>query len=121
MALRLVKDEKGYTLIESLVAMMLFGGVLIPLLGMMSNLMFDKRSLDTYKAFLVAESEMNRIVTEEDYGASGVRYTGGFRTETSIEIHDQMVRVKVSVTPVLRSETKLIELNKTVLLRSKTG
>jgi hypothetical protein len=113
--MRRIRNEEGYTLVESLVAMALFVGVLIPLLGIMGNLMFDRRNVDSYRALHVAESEMNRIVSTHDFSVASSTIENGFSIDRHIEQRDQLVQIRVSVASAKKPEQQLVQLNRTVL------
>ncbi len=54
-----IGTERGYTLIETVIAMALFLSVLIPLIGTMGTMMFDRKAMTATKALMLAQSEMS--------------------------------------------------------------
>ena len=66
-SLKQIKREEGYTLIETIVAMVLFLSVLIPLVTVMGNSMLDRKANLTGKALALAVSEMNNIELSREF------------------------------------------------------
>ena len=64
---KIIRQEYGYTLIETIIAMALFLSVLIPLITIMGNVMFDRRANLTGKALMFAVSEMNIVADSKKF------------------------------------------------------
>src|ERR1700741_4381945 len=62
-----IRQEEGYTLLETLVAMALFVGVLIPVGASMGNLMVQTTTDQLNAAFHLAAKEMNHTTLERDF------------------------------------------------------
>ncbi|HOV98340.1 MAG TPA: prepilin-type N-terminal cleavage/methylation domain-containing protein [Bacteroidota bacterium] len=109
------KKESGYTLIETLVAMALFLSVLIPMITMMGNLMFDRGVELKNKAFLLAISEMNEISSNKDFTAAVKPADHGLVIQRIVTKSESLVEVRVLVWSGNKDKELLVELFRTFL------
>ena len=109
-----IRREEGYTLVETLVAMGLFVGVLIPVATFVGNLMIDRTSDRLNKSFHLATTEMN-LVAKEIAVSDRDRQQGGYSIRTRAVRTGNLVEVEVSVSAVESPEKNLILLTKSLL------
>jgi prepilin-type N-terminal cleavage/methylation domain-containing protein len=64
---RFIQEQKGYTLIEVLVAMVLLLIVLIPLTQFTGHLIFNSANMDKINAINLAEKEMELCILTNDF------------------------------------------------------
>ncbi|MGD0339097.1 MAG: prepilin-type N-terminal cleavage/methylation domain-containing protein [Bacteroidota bacterium] len=111
--------DKGYTLIETLVAMAIFVSVLIPLGATIGNFILDRSAETMQKALHCAETGMSRIVAEQDFMASRIENDkDGFIVQNQVDESGNTADITVSVSSVRRPEKVLVTLHKTVLVYS---
>lgn len=100
--------ESGHTLVETLVAMALFLGVLIPVIGIVAGLLFDRAPERSGEALLIARNEALAFATgpeEESVASARKGFTvhrreerAGFLLEVSITVRDSAQGGKVLAT-----------------------
>jgi prepilin-type N-terminal cleavage/methylation domain-containing protein len=90
------RQQDGYTLIETIIAMALFLSVLIPLISMMGNMMFDKKAQQMNKAFSIAVSEMNTIADSKEF-VEQKSYANGFTIQRVVQKLPPLVEVKIII------------------------
>lgn len=107
--------EGGYTLVETLVAMALFLSVLVPLITIMGNLMFDRGVELKSKAFMIAVSEMNEVASKKHFNERVKSAEHGLVVQRTIARSESLVEVRVSVWTGDTNKKMLIELYRTFL------
>ena len=91
-----IRAQEGYTLIETIIAMALFLSVLIPLIGIMGNMMFDKKSPQMNKAFSIAVSEMNMVADSKEFVDQKLT-VAGFIVQRTVQKLPSLVEVKITI------------------------
>jgi prepilin-type N-terminal cleavage/methylation domain-containing protein len=109
-----LKSERGYTLIETVIAMALFLSVLIPLIGTMGTMMFDKKVVTATKALMLAQSEMSTTIAHRDYINTVKTSEAGFILVRKIERYNSLVEIRVIVKPSTDQSKELIVLKNIV-------
>lgn len=74
--MRAKSGSDGYTLIETIVAMALFVGVLIPLVGVVGHLVLDREATTKLHALRLAQNALQQA-SLESYGAAESTSTDG--------------------------------------------
>jgi prepilin-type N-terminal cleavage/methylation domain-containing protein len=113
--LKYLKDEGGYTLLETVVAMAIFAGVLMPVLSMVGNFMVDKKSDRLQEALLLAQSEMVKTISERNFSDVTISENNGFVIKRNIERQDALYDIGVNVSLVTERDKPLVTFHKTVL------
>jgi prepilin-type N-terminal cleavage/methylation domain-containing protein len=106
--------ERGYTLIETVIAMALFLSVLIPLIGTMGTMMFDRKAVIAAKALMLAQSEMSSTIAHQDFIDAVKTSDAGFVLVRKIERYNSLVEIRVSVKPSTDQSKELIVLKKII-------
>ncbi len=108
-------NEKGYTLLETLVAMAIFTSVMIPLVGTIGNFLLDRRSEKMQNALQRAETEISRTVLENNYVDGTIEDPeSGFIGRREIIPSTDTQDITISVTSNKDPKTILVVLHKTV-------
>jgi hypothetical protein len=113
--LETLKEESGYTLVETLVAMALFLSVLIPLGVSIGTLLLDKDAEKTHQALLIAESAMSQAVLERDLQSQQFDLEGGFRVQKEVSETSQTKDIEILVTQQKKPGKILVRLHKSVV------
>ncbi len=116
MALRKKKgNEKGYTLLETLVAMAIFTSVMIPLVGTIGNFLLDRSSEKMQRALQCAETEIARTILESNYvDGTNEDPESGFIVRREIAAFVNSQDVTVTVSEMKNPQNILIVLHKSV-------
>ena len=109
-----IKTEHGYTLMETVVAMVLFLSVLIPLIGTMGTMMFDRKPVTTAKALMLAQSEMSSTVSRQEYIDATKTPEPGFIVIKKIIRYDKLVEIRITVKTSIDQSKELILLKKSI-------
>lgn len=115
---REINEEAGYTLIETLVAMALFLGVILPTLGVVGGFLFDRTQDRMAEALLLAQSELYGF-SEETLGEVELPVGRGFIVSRVLEREGVLLEVTVSVRDSLSPGRALVTLNKSILAYPK--
>jgi type II secretory pathway pseudopilin PulG len=95
------RNEAGFTLVESVVAMGLFVGVVFLLVSVFNEFMMDSFVVKSNKALVIAENEASSV--ERTKGFDGVaRDTVGFHIIRTVVLKDKVAFVDVTVESVSR-------------------
>jgi len=109
-----IREEGGYTLIETLVAMGLFVGVLIPLGASIGNMVIEDSSARMSTAYHLALSEMNRVDTEGKFcDADSVQ--DGCLIRRRVCRQGNIVELNVAVYHSSKPDRRLVFLTRTFL------
>lgn len=109
----IVRDESGHTLAETLVALVLFTAVLIPLLTAIGSLTIDDRAERTQEALRIAQAELAAS------GSPGASEGDTQRTEHGLQVlrritrHGQLVETEVIVTDTRKGGRTIVHLART--------
>ncbi len=109
-----LKSERGYTLIETVIAMALFLSVLIPLIGTMGTMMFDRKVVTATKALMLAQSEMSATIAHQDYINTVKTSEPGFILTKNVERYNSLIEIRITVKPSTDQSKELIVLKKIV-------
>jgi prepilin-type N-terminal cleavage/methylation domain-containing protein len=91
------QDSRGYTLIESLIAMSLFLAVVIPLGAAIGHLMLDQHSTHLNDAMQLAQSELSYVEAMQEFTDRVSESEHGLIVERKIIRHGVSVEVAVTV------------------------
>jgi prepilin-type N-terminal cleavage/methylation domain-containing protein len=112
-----IQTDRGYTLIETLVAMAIFVSVLIPLGVTIGNFILDRSPETAQKALHCAQSEMSRVIDERDFVPSiGDSEKDGFHIRRQVEESGYTADITISVSAVGKPARILVTLHKTILV-----
>lgn len=111
------QDEQGYTLVETVVAMGLFVGVLLPLSGSMGSLFLDRKTESMSRALQLAESEITEISIQRDFTSGARKEEEGFVVTRKITKGAFSFDVEVAVASSRKIDAPLVLLTKTILIR----
>ncbi len=95
-ALRLSGREDGFTLIESVVAMGLFAGVVFLLVSAFSGFMLDDFPSRSNQALAVAQSEIASVKSVHPFTGS-IKDTIGFRVTREVSVANGLTEVTVTI------------------------
>jgi type II secretory pathway pseudopilin PulG len=112
--------ERGYTLIETVVAMALFLGVLIPLVTTVENVMFDRKTALFQKALSVAQTEMSMVVASKNYIESTRNTEDGLVVARSIQKRNPLIEIEVTVRTASEQSKELVVLKRIILKYEKS-
>jgi prepilin-type N-terminal cleavage/methylation domain-containing protein len=111
-----IQDEKGYTLIETIVAMVLFLSVLIPLIATMGNVMLDHKAKLTSSALALAVTEMNSIADSRDFTEAIKTMEGGLIVQRKVQMSVPLMEVEVSVRTAGELPKEIVTLKRVFLV-----
>jgi hypothetical protein len=120
-ALRGLLDPSGHTLAETLVAMSLFVGVLIPLLAAIGNLIFDYRTERLQEALHLAQSEIALAEASQDFLGERTQTIHGLTIERRVAVQGTLAQIDVQVRDTKKANRLVLHLSKTVSLKSGTS
>ena len=109
------KNESGYTLIETVIALALFITVLLPLTTSIGNLFIDRTPEQMGGALRVAEKEMTQISLQKKF-TDGTNRTGdGFIVSRTITRSNIVVDIEVIVALPEKPEKPILILCKSIV------
>ena len=111
-----LKEHKGYTLLETVVAMVLFLSALIPLVTVVGNFMLDGTVIQRRLALQTAEEEMSRITINQSFTNDVTKNEHGLQIERKVYHTQNLVEVQITVVAVRKPDNILVTLNKTFLV-----
>jgi hypothetical protein len=111
-------DSSGHTLAETLVAMSLFVGVLIPLLAAIGNLMFDDRAERLQEALHLAQSEISLAEGSKENLAERTEAGHGLSLERHVSSQGTLAQIDVIVRDTKKANRIVVHLSKTILVKS---
>jgi type II secretory pathway pseudopilin PulG len=94
--LSLSAREDGFTLIESVVAMGLFAGVVFLLVSVFSGFMLDDFPSRSNQALAIAQSEIASVKSAHAFSSS-IKDTIGFRVTREVSVENWLTQVIVTV------------------------
>ncbi len=106
-----VDNEEGYTMMEICVAMALFLGVVLPLVGLLGNYFSKNTSLKDAEAFRYAQKEITRVEREENPTDRDTVIAHGIRVERRVMHNKSLCEILVTVSDT-GSTKKYITLEK---------
>jgi prepilin-type N-terminal cleavage/methylation domain-containing protein len=111
-----IKQEKGYTLIETIVAMALFLSFLIPLVTIMGNTMLDRKVNLTNKALALAITEMNMTADSREFTDSQKITGDGLVVQRNVQKSIPLFEVEVVVKTSGGQPKEIISLKRVFLV-----
>jgi len=115
--LPLILECKGYTLLETVVAMALFTSVLLPTAVTMGNLIMDDRPGLIRLSLTAAVSEMSRLAVDHDFTDRTIRVSPRLILRREVKRDNDLITVRIITAPVKSPDTHLLVINKTFLVR----
>jgi len=88
--------QAGFTLIESMIAMELFVGVVFLLVSVFNGFLMDDFAAKTNKAFTIAESQLSEAAESKIF-QSTQRDTSGFHVVQTVTINNNVAELDVEV------------------------
>ena len=116
---RFIGDESGNTLAETLVALTLFSGVLIPLLTSIGSLIMDDRADRIHEALNLAQMELTLPEVQEAREGDAVRTARWLRVERRVTVHGTLAEIDVLVIDIRKGGRPVVHLAKTVVAQNK--
>ncbi len=119
MALNLLphrSDEEGYTLLETLISLVIFGSVLLPLSGMVAALMTDQRPRQLQIALDEARVEFCAPVSHDSSSTSVVRMARGLVIRREVQRHGKSAEIQVTVSPASNTQKVILVMHRTLIL-----
>lgn len=113
--------EGGYTLLETLISLVIFGSVLLPLSGMVAALMTDQRPRQLRIAFEEARAEFCAPVSHDSSTASVVRMARGLVIRREVRRHGLSAEIQVTVSPASNTQKVILVMHRTLILPSPPG
>lgn len=108
--------QAGYTLVETLVAMVLFIGVLVPVGYSIATLILDQRTEQMAQALLVGESVMSRSIDRNEYFENEETSENKFLVKRTLGASGNRLELRITVARLAEPSRPLIILNKTILV-----
>ena len=105
-----LKIESGYTLVETLVALVIFLSVLIPIGFGISSYLFDTKAEELREALLLAEEKMSK----REYQVSDETIEGRYTVRSEIALSGRLVEYRVTVVRTANPSSPLVVLCKMV-------
>ncbi|HTK83003.1 MAG TPA: prepilin-type N-terminal cleavage/methylation domain-containing protein [Bacteroidota bacterium] len=112
----IIRNDEGYTLLETLVAMALFLSVLIPFGVMIGNFILDDSASSTTAALHTAESAMSRMIVNRDFTSGTGKDDNGLIVDRKIEGTGNVRQVHILVFSQKNPKKLLLKLDKTLLV-----
>jgi prepilin-type N-terminal cleavage/methylation domain-containing protein len=119
MALKIISAEEGYTLIETLVAMVLFGVALLPLTGVFVTLTENRSAEVLSRALIVATTEIDDVSPDSLSSGSTSGIRDGFIWSRSTLRGERLADLEVRVSKLPDSARVVVILHKSLLLHWK--
>ena len=110
------RQDEGFTLIESVVAMGLFVGVVFLLVSVFNEFLRNDYSTKLFKATLIAENQIQRVEKSKNF-ESVDSDTIGFHMVQSIKLQGNVVFVDVTVRDAKILKRQYIEFTKVFPVR----
>lgn len=113
-----IRNDLGYTLMETVVAMGVFLGVLIPLGVLIGNLLLDRSSELTRRALLEAQSLMTTTIVTADFTDAVVESVAGLQLERVVRNAMETAEIRILVFKGSERRDTLVCLARTVVRES---
>jgi len=107
-----LRAEDGYTLLETVVSLALFLGVLIPTGAVIGNMFLDNRSELLQRSLYECESEMTRVITENDFANGDKQIDSHLTIQREITISGEFVEIEIAA---ISSKRSIVSLHKSLL------
>lgn len=109
-----VKNDEGFTLVESIVAMSLFAIVVLGLLSSVSTLMFSSRNELLQEALLIAQNELQQAGSERSH-YNEKKMTEKFSIDKNVFKKEHRTEIVITVSALKQPEKSLISLSRVIL------
>lgn len=106
--------DAGYTLIETLVALVIFAAVALPLGVAVGTLLLNKNSDRREEALLLAETVMNRSSVADSIGIVETRSNDSFRVRKEVHRHGDLEDVQICILSANDTSKVILTLSKTL-------
>ena len=110
MARPVLTSMQGYTLLETVVALSILVGILIPLMMLAGNLMYGEISGEVLQALRIAETEMSATEMLHDYTDKTLVNETGLTLERKVDRSGHIVEATITV--VGKNRKTILVLNK---------
>jgi len=90
-------QEEGYTLLETLVAMVIFGSVLLPLSGVIAALLIDRGPRQLQNALDEARTELCAYTSADSNTTPAVRMVKGLIVRKEVRRHRASTEITVTI------------------------
>jgi type II secretory pathway pseudopilin PulG len=107
-----LSDEAGYTLVETLVAMVIFLSVLIPVGFGVTAYLFDRKAEDLREALFLAEVKMSA----HEYRVAGETVEGKYSVKCELIPSGTLIVYRVTIARTQKPSVPLVVLSKIVRL-----
>jgi hypothetical protein len=108
-----ILETQGYTLAETLVALSLFVGVLIPLLSAIGSLLYDDRAERLQEALHIAQLELAQSEVSRTQ-SDNVNIRHGLKLERRMSTEGHFVKIDVCVYDMRKKNARILYMSKTV-------
>jgi type II secretory pathway pseudopilin PulG len=96
----IIKNNKGYTTIETVVALAIFLAVLIPLSQLLARLIYSEKTRDLIVAMQLARQEMEETINTQNYVDNqklAMMNNKKWMINCSVKIRDELVELHAQV------------------------
>jgi hypothetical protein len=112
---KLLREERGHTLVETIVALALFVSALLPLLVIAGTMMLDSSAQHMRKSLQIAEEEMANVLVHHEFASTTI-HSGTYIIERMVQRGAPLMEVSVSVASAKKPERTILTLRKTFLV-----
>jgi hypothetical protein len=109
---RFQTGEEGFTLLETVVSLALFLSVLIPVGVLIGNMLLDGRSDILAISLRECQSEMTRVITQNDFSTGKKSISSNLAIERTIRREGDLI--EIDIVSIL-FEKHILTLHKTIL------
>jgi prepilin-type N-terminal cleavage/methylation domain-containing protein len=110
-------NDEGYTLLETLVAMVLFGIALLPLSSILLTLTENRSAEVLSRALIVAVSNLNEVDADSLRPGVTTVIHDGFLCNRRTLIQDRLASIDVTVSRIPDTSRILVTLHREMLIR----
>jgi prepilin-type N-terminal cleavage/methylation domain-containing protein len=108
-------EEEGYTLLETLVAMVIFGSVLLPLSGMIAALLIDRGPRQFQSALDEARTELSAYTPGDSGTTPVVRLAKGLIIRNEVRWHKASAEIIVTISSASDPQRVLLVMHRTII------
>jgi type II secretory pathway pseudopilin PulG len=109
-------EDKGYTLVESLVSLALVAAVLIPLGVTIGTFVISQEGSRVSRALQLAQSNLNQAIVERDFRPDQEVAEDVFLAHRTTQREGNLVTIRVSVALARRAEQPIVNIQKSVVV-----
>jgi type II secretory pathway pseudopilin PulG len=111
-----LREDAGYTLVESLVSLALMAAVLIPLGVTVGTFVINQEGSRVSRALQLAQSNLNNAIVERDYRADQDVSEDVFLVHRTTQREDNLVTIRVSVALAKQAQRTIVSIQKSVVV-----